>query len=109
MTIDYNAGEQIIHIKGNDWNEASHKLGVIGWEDGIVRLFAVEPKENYVSGSEIFITESLPMARGFIHAFEINSPDAMQDITIYVQDYKFYEDAYAVALNMQEGKNNCYS
>jgi len=85
----------------------AHKIRVHGWADGKVYLISIHNENEEPHTTEIFITESVPMARYFVEDWFMTYED-VGDIIAHVMECDSYEDAYATALGMREIQPNCY-
>jgi hypothetical protein len=93
----------------NNIDELTHKLINNGLPDDRVWLTCIEDSDDEELGmSEIFISENYLMIREFIETYE-QICVRKYPITVYFQQYRSYEDAYAVALDMKEENKICYN
>jgi len=103
---DLSEQKEIEQFEFNDIDELLHKiLNHKGLAEDRVYLCAIHDIDEDES-LEILVTESYPLMRDFIDSFDLNVN--IFPLSIHVQMYESYEDAYAVALDMREGSPLCY-
>ncbi|MFZ4648946.1 MAG: hypothetical protein ACOYMB_04980 [Patescibacteria group bacterium] len=103
---DLTEQKEIEQFEFYDIDDLTHKiLNHKGMPEDRVYLCAIHDIDEDES-LEILVTESYPLMRDFIESFDLNVN--IFPLSIHVQMYESYEDAYAVALDMREGSPLCY-
>jgi hypothetical protein len=74
---------------------------------GIVYLLTTNSDENE-SNTDIFIFEKSYKVVSLFKNIEAHL-NSLHQKDVFLQEYKTYEDAYAVALDMREGNELCYN
>jgi hypothetical protein len=104
---DLSEQKEIEQFEFNDIDELTHKiLNHKGLAENRVYLCAVHDIDEDES-LEILVTENYPLMREFIETID-DLPLTICPLTVHIQMYESYEDAYAVALDMREGNPLCY-
>lgn len=104
---DLSEQKEIEEFEFDSIDELTHKiLNHKGLPEDRVYLCAVHDVDEDAT-TEILVTESYPLMREFIETID-DLPLTLCPLTVHIQMYESYEDAYAVALDMREGNPLCY-
>jgi hypothetical protein len=105
---DLSEDKEIEEFNFDSIDELTHKiLNHKGLPEDRVYLCAVHDVDEDDS-TEILVTENYPLIREFIETID-ELPLTRYPLTVHVQMYESYEDAYAVSLDMREPNELCFN
>ena len=107
LTIHKGDTETVYTESRNTEEWLNHKIALDPWFLGKVFLISIHNDLEESLTTEILVTESKTMARGFVDDWFATYYDTGTCVA-HVMEFDSYEDAYAVALSMREIQPNCY-
>lgn len=57
---------------------------------------------------EVYVSDSIAYCIYFIEMFKNKFDNSIKEMEVFLQEYDSFEEAYILALSMQEIKENCY-